>query len=142
MLCELRVFGDTNVCTPAVVATGNQPNSTVSGNYGYDQEGPFGCFYFDSGATGFNITDNVAENCSASAVFFNHGNADLSVSNLWWRNAQSVRNDCVWDPKQRGAGPFWGNCTVDSSTTVEVKPGSPWPAAAQAVIDAAGRGAS
>ena len=55
--------------------------------------------------------------------------------------AGAVRNDCQWVPRQ---GPvFWGNCTVDANTTHDVKPvhGSfAWPAAARAIIDAAGIG--
>jgi hypothetical protein len=115
---------------------GPQPNSTVSGNYCQQDRAPVvGCFYHDNGSRYFKTFDNVAESSPAPCVYLqgccNSPAYDIAVSNLWCRSTAPVRNGCAAE-----------NCVIDAKTLYVISPTTQWPAAAQAIIDAAGASSS
>lgn len=115
---------------------GPQPNSTVSGNFCQHDRAPVvGCFYHDNGSRYFNTSSNVADSSPAPCVYLqgccNAPALDIAVSKLWCRSTAPVRNGCEKE-----------NCTIESLSLHTLKAGAPWPAEAQAIINAAGASVS
>lgn len=111
---------------------GPQPRSTVSNNYcSMDSAPVVGCFYHDNGSRYFTTTNNVCNQSPAPCVYLqgccNAPAYDISVSNLWCRGTAPVRNGCEAE-----------NCTIDAKTLYMLKEGTPWPKAAQSIVDASG----
>ncbi|KAK7236247.1 hypothetical protein SO694_00061119 [Aureococcus anophagefferens] len=129
-----------------VYTLGPQPGSTVRGNYCDSDRAPVvGSFYHDNGSRYFNTTDNVASASPAPCLFLQGccgaPALDIAVSGVWCRNEGAVRNDCAagaanCSAAYAGAAPADCGCRVDDVAVVD--PGAPWPAAARAVVDAAG----
>ena len=90
-----------------------------------------GCFYHDNGSRYFTTTNNVCNQSPAPCVYLqgccNAPAYDISVSNLWCRGTAPVRNGCEAE-----------NCTIDAKTLYMLKEGTPWPKAAQSIVDASG----
>jgi len=111
---------------------GPSPGSVSEGNYCDGDRAPVvGGIYRDNGSRFWNVTRNVVGTTPAPCVYL-QGCCDspaynISVSDLWCRSTAPIRNEC------RPQG-----CHVDNSTVTYVKADAPWPAAAQAIIDAAG----
>ena len=111
---------------------GPQKGSTVSNNFCRTDAAPVvGCFYHDNGSRYFTTTNNVCSTSPAPCVYLqgccNAPAYDIAVSNLWCRDTAPVRNGCVAE-----------NCTIDSKTLYVLKAGTPWPAAAQQIVDGSG----
>ena len=106
-------------------------NTTYSGNYFHDTHtAAVSILYIDNWGAGFQLNDNVIDNCPNTAMgyyFFQSiascPSHDNNVDGLWARNAGN--------PAAHGLP---CNCT----NAHEVPIGSPWPAAAQAIINNAG----
>lgn len=114
-----------------IYTNGHSCNSSISGNYVQQDEAVFAVYYMDNGATGYTVTNNVADASPLAWASFQQGCCNLPaldthVSNLWYANALAPQNNCVAE-----------GCTLDSSTVYNVT-GAAWPPAAQAIIDAAG----
>lgn len=104
----------------------------MSGNFCQQDRAPVvGSFYHDNGSRFFKTFNNVADATPAPCVYLqgccNSPAYDIAVSNLWCRDTAPTRNGC--EPQ---------NCTIDKATVYTLAAGTPWPAAAQAIIDAAG----
>mmetsp|Transcript_17326 Transcript_17326/g.52696 ORF Transcript_17326/g.52696 Transcript_17326/m.52696 type:complete len:600 (+) Transcript_17326:756-2555(+) len=130
-----------------VYTLGPQPGSTVRENYCASDRAPVvGSFYHDNGSRYFNTTDNVAETSPAPCLYLQGccgaPALDIDASNLWCRDEGAIENGCAPAASNCSAAypglPADCHCHVDNATVYLVASDAPWPAAAQAIVDAAG----
>jgi hypothetical protein len=115
-----------------IYTLGPQPNSTVRDNYCKSDKAPVvGCFYHDNGSRYFTTTGNVAEVSPAPCVYLqgccNAPAYDINVTNLYCRQTAPVRNGCQAE-----------NCLIDANSLFYVDANSPWPFAAQVIVNNSG----
>ena len=104
--------------------------STIHDNYVSQSEAVYAVFYLDNGASNWNVLRNVADASPLAWAVYLQGPpnsvpsaVNSSVEELWYRD--------TLDPKV--------NCVPEGCSTADIfKIVGPWPAAAQAIIDAAG----
>ena len=124
---------------------GPQPNSTLSENVCIADNAPVvGSFYHDNGSRYFTSTRNVASGSPAPCLYLqgccNAPALDIYVSDLWCRDEGAVDNGCK---TSNCSAHYPGvaadcHCDVDEATVHTLASGAPWPAEAQAIVNAAG----
>ncbi|WP_345763060.1 DUF7402 domain-containing protein [Diaminobutyricibacter sp. McL0608] len=117
-----------------IYVTGYQSStirSTIRGNYITDDPQPFGSIYLDSGASYWDVSNNVVSGYANSWVFVQYGNGAASYNNHVTDNYVDAR-----------AGAGSGNYGVGTGNTQSGNQtgltDSRWPAAAQTVMGQAG----
>ena len=124
-------------------------DNVISDNYvdqdlgGTTSTGIGAAFYFDNGASNWQLTNNVATSSRGAFAFFTAGSDDpaapcrgpdahnIIVSNLWFQAISSGVSRCaVCD------------CKVDAATLHSVPAATPLPAQAKAIVAAAGAAAA
>ena len=109
-------------------AQGETPGSTISANYVSGDAQPYGALYLDAGSSHWTVRDNVVEKAPYGWLYLQHMDGATSSSNFVVSNYS--------DTETQQAAPSGANAT---NTVNDNQLGlSSWPAAAQAVIDAAG----
>ncbi|VXC39799.1 right-handed parallel beta-helix repeat-containing protein [Aeromicrobium sp. 9AM] len=107
---------------------GDSPGSTISANHVAGDAQPYGALYLDAGASHWTVRDNVVERAPYGWLYLQHMDQSTSSSNL------VVSNYADTDVQQQAPkGPNETNTVDDNQLKL-----TSWPAAAQAVIDAAG----
>jgi uncharacterized protein (DUF2249 family) len=107
--------------------------SLMVDNFVTADEAVFAVLYLDNGASNWRVSNNVISNSPLAWSFFMQGCCNLpaynsSVDHVWWEQPMlPPQNNCA----EHG-------CTVDEATIYELAAGAPWPADAQAIVDAAG----
>ncbi len=109
-------------------AQGASPGSTISGNFVSGDAQPYGALYLDAGASNWTVRDNVIEKAPYGWLYLqNMDNATSSSNNV-------VSNYSDTDIQQQAPkGASATNTVSDNQLKL-----TSWPAAAQAVIAAAG----
>lgn len=109
-------------------AQGDSPSSTISGNHISGDAQPFGALYLDAGASHWVVRDNVVERAPYGWLYLQNMDNATSSSNLVVSNYTDTDTQQV-APKGASATNTVDNNQLDLTS---------WPAAALAVIDAAG----
>ena len=130
--------GCTNKALGANVISDNYVDQDLGGT---TSTGIGAAFYFDNGASNWQLTNNVVTNSPGAFAYFATGNDDpaapcvgpnahnIMVSNIWWQRTDSGVSRCA------ACG-----CKVYNSTTHSVPAATPLPAQAEAIVAAAGAG--
>ena len=105
----------------AIYCNGKQWNATLSNNYAYHQGHQYGVYYLDDGATNWSVFNNVANKDSAACWYLYKGGNNHCYDNF-------VDNPYVMNEST-------GACTCADNTVVT---GGNYPAAAKAIMNAAG----
>ena len=124
-------------------------DNVISDNYvdqdlgGTTSTGIGAAFYFDNGASNWQLTNNVATSSRGAFAFFTAGSDDpaapcrgpdahnIMVSNLWFQAISSGVSRCAVC-----------GCKVDAATMHSVPAATPLPAQAKAIVAAAGAAAA
>lgn len=106
--------------------------STITNNYCYSDRAPVvGSYYLDNGSTGQLVGHNVASSSPAPAVYLqgccNSPAYNSTAEWIYANDTAPIRNECRAQ-----------HCVVQNSTIFYIKPGEPWPAGAQQIIDESG----
>ena len=103
----------------------NMHETVISGNFIQNDGNRYGVIYTD-GATTLIVRDNVMNHGNAPCLFL-HGGGSFEVGDMWYNDTHNASLCCGAVPK----GAPWPAHALG--------PGLPWPPAAQAIIDNAGR---
>ncbi|NOK58325.1 MAG: hypothetical protein GFH27_549279n131 [Chloroflexi bacterium AL-W] len=104
-----------------IYTIGQQPDSTVSGNYIKQVWNDYGGLYFDEGTAYYTATDNVVENVTRWLHIWTPTIRDIQIDRTWTTTDENTQNGT--------------NISISNTTVV---PDANWPAEAQAIIDNAG----
>jgi hypothetical protein len=107
-------------------------NGTITRNFVELDQAVFAVVYLDNGASLWLVDSNVVTTSPLAWAFFMQGCCNLPAldshtQNFWWQQTLAPVNNCEAE-----------GCTVDWNTVYNLTAGSPWPPAAQAIVDAAG----
>lgn len=116
-------------------ATNGSYPSLMANNWVNNDEHVFAVYYLDNGASHWHVTNNVATNSTIAWAFFMTGGPGpkaLAAQNnrldhFWYESDAAPVNNCAKY-----------NCVVDESTVYKIVPPAPLPAAATAIMNAAG----
>ena len=106
--------------------------SVTSNNWVDSDEAVYAVYYLDNGASHWSFTQNVASSSLLAWAFFMQGCCNLPageshLDHIWYMNTLQPQNNCAAE-----------GCTVDNLSVFPVPAGTPWPAAAQAIMDNSG----
>jgi hypothetical protein len=130
--------GCTNKALGANVISDNYVDQDLGGT---TSTGIGAAFYFDNGASNWQLTNNVATDSPGAFAYFTAGSDDpatpcvgpdahnIAVNNLWYQGTGSGVSRCAVC-----------GCKVDIATTHNVPGATPLPAQAEAIVAAAGAG--
>ena len=128
--------------------------STVHDNYFHDQCNLFGCLYHDGGTGFFHSYNNVIDKCEKKMFILINGNDGATQTgpeeppHFTYQGTITVESTYVGPPNKEGDEPRVNcpkyknqtnpNCTVSGTVFMASSELSSWPAAAQAIVKAAG----
>ena len=154
IVCDCRcgpLFDGGSVYTLGPQGSVEHP-STVHHNYFHDQCNLYGCLYHDGGTGFFHSYENVIDKCEKKMFILINGNTAQNKpgepTHFTFQGNIKVENTYVGPPNKEGDQPRVQcpaynkqpnpNCTVTGTVFMASSEVSTWPAAAQAIVQAAG----